>query len=389
MTAPTSPEVNTYPGFAYPLGATAVDENTVNFSVASQFGTTVTLCLFADLDRPYRETHRIQLNNRMRDVQSVTVQGIPHGSRYGYRVEGIWDPESGHYFNPQKLLLDPYAKHIDGPSRYFASMRGMHQGTRMCTADSAPHAPRAMVPSLGNYDWEGDQPLNIPMTESVITELHVKGFSKLNPAVPENLRGTYAGLAHPASVDYLKDLGITAVQLLPIHQHLDDSFLLDQGLVNYWGYNSIGFFAPEARYSATGDPITEFRDMVKALHRAGLEVILDVVYNHTGEAGIDGPTCLFRGYSNLYHYHNDPKRPKYYRDYTGCGNSVDVSHPRALQLVMDSLRYWVEEMHVDGFRFDLAVELGRSPDHYHRRSAFFQALYQDPALHRTKLIAEP
>ncbi len=384
-----TPKVTTAAGRAYPLGATAIDENSVNFAVAAQFGTQVTLCLFADPKFPNRETHRIDLNDRSRDVHSVTVHGIPEGTTYGYRVDGAWDPEAGHYFNFNKLLLDPYATHIDGPSRYFPSMKGMHQGNQLCSADSGPHAPRAFVPRFQHYDWQNDSPLNIPMTESVITELHVKGFSKLNPAVPKEIRGTYAGLAHPASIAYLQEIGITSVQLLPVHQHLDDSFLLERGLVNYWGYNTIGFFAPEARYASSDDPITEFRDMVKSLHAAGIEVLLDVVYNHTGEAGVDGPTCLFRGYSNLYHYHTDPDLPGNYRDYTGCGNSVDVSHPRTLQFVMDSLRYWVTEMHVDGFRFDLAVELGRSPDMFKRRSAFFQALYQDPVLSQTKLIAEP
>ncbi|HRQ87946.1 MAG TPA: glycogen debranching protein GlgX, partial [Bacteroidia bacterium] len=280
-------------------------------------------------------------------------------------------------------------RRIDGPSKYHPSLCVRDENGDLEKTDSAPHAPRAFVPAPDTYDWEGDRRLCIPMSETVISELHVKGFSMLNPAVPEPLRGTYAGLAHPASTGYLRDLGITTVQLLPVHQHLDDSFLLERGLVNYWGYNTLGFFAPEARYAASGDPVTEFRDMVKALHRAGIEVILDVVYNHTCEAGPDGPTCLLRGFDNVSYYHSVPARPGHYIDYTGCGNSVDLSHPRGLRLAMDSLRHWVEEMHVDGFRFDLAVELGRSAEGYSRRAAFFQAVHQDPTLAGVKLIAEP
>jgi len=389
LSASTTSAFQTSPGSAFPLGATAIDDNTVNFAIASQYGTEVSLCLFTDPEKPWRETHQIPLTASTRDVYHIAVTGIPAGSTYGYRVNGTWDPDAGYYFNPNKLLIDPYAKCFDGPSRYVPSMRGIMAGKELATSDSSMHAPRAIVPDVDGYDWEGDTPLGTPMAETVISEMHVKGASKLNSAVPEELRGTYAGLAHPASIRYFQETGITAVQLLPVHQHLDDSFLLEKGLVNYWGYNTIGFFAPEARYAAGNDPVTEFRDMVKALHLAGIEVIIDVVYNHTGEAGADGPTCLFRGFNNLYSYHTEPRSPGNYRDYTGCGNSVDVSHPRTLQTVMDSLRYWVTEMHVDGFRFDLAVEMGRSPDSFKRRAAFFQAVNQDPVLCCTKLIAEP
>ncbi len=371
------------------LGAVPLPDGTVNFAVASEMAGAITLGLFTEPRHPARETHRIPLTNRSGDTWHVAVGGIPAGSTYGYRVEGAWDPAAGLFFNPNKLLLDPYARHIDGPSKYHASLRATTTDGAMDPTDSAPHAPRAFVPAPDHYDWEGDAPLRIPMTDTVISELHVKGFSKLNPDVPENLRGTYAGLAHPASTGYLVDLGITSVQLLPVHQHLDDDFLLERGLVNYWGYNTLGFFAPEARYAAGADPVTEFRDMVKALHRAGLEVILDVVYNHTCEAGTDGPTCLLRGFDNLTYYHTDTTHPHNYVDFTGCGNSVDLSHPIPLRLVLDSLRYWVEEMHVDGFRFDLAAELGRTLESYSRRAAFFQAIHQDPVLSRTKLIAEP
>ena len=376
-------------GSHFPLGATAHEDGSVNFAVISQDAHTVFLCLFTDPENPNRETHRLELPGKYRDICFGRVTGIPAGSAYGFRAKGPWKPKSGHYFNETKLLLDPYARHIVQPSRYYASMKGMRPDGAPCLADSGFHAPRAAVPTFSEYDWEGDSPPQIPMTESAICELHVKGFSKLNPDVPEEIRGTYAGLAHPASTDYLRNLGITSVQLLPVHQHLDDSFLLERGLVNYWGYNTIGFFAPEARYASSNDPVNEFRDMVKALHRAGLEVILDVVYNHTGEAGIEGPTCLLRGLDNRCYYHTVAEHPEQYEDFTGCGNSVDVSHPRSLRLILDSMRYWVEEMHVDGFRFDLAVELARNPKMFKRRAAFFQAIHQDPVLSQTKLIAEP
>lgn len=376
-------------GSPFPLGASSLPDGSVNFAVTSQFGRSVDLCLFTDRRHPTKETHRLPVTGRKGDTWHICVAGIPENSTYGYRVDGVWDPLAGLFFNRHKLLLDPYARHIDGASKFHASLISLDPEKRMNTADSSAYAPRAFVPTPDLYDWEGDTRPNTPMSGSVICELHVKGFSMLNPNVPANLRGTYAGLAHPASIEYLRDLGVTAVQLLPVHQHLDDGFLLDRGLVNYWGYNTLGFFAPDARYAAGNAPVTEFRDMVKAFHRAGLEVILDVVYNHTCEAGVDGPTCLFRGFDNIIYYHTDPARPGNYVDFTGCGNSVDVSHPRTLRLVMDSLRYWVEEMHVDGFRFDLAVELGRTIDSYSRRATFFQAVHQDPVLSGVKMIAEP
>ncbi|MEM6277992.1 MAG: glycogen debranching protein GlgX [Verrucomicrobiota bacterium] len=383
----TEPTART--GEPFPLGATPMGNNVVNFAVAAQNATKVELCLFTDSSAPWRETYRCELTGRQGDTRFIALQNLPPETRYGYRAAGPWKPEEGHVYNEDKILLDPYAKHIAGPSRYFASMKTIRSDRTRNTADSAFHAPLAYVPTDQSYDWEGDTLPRIPMTESVICELHVKGFSQLNPAVPESLRGSYAGLGDPASIGYLKDLGVTTVQLLPVHHHLDDGFLLDRGLVNYWGYNTIGFFAPESRYASTGDPIREFRDMVKAFHREGMEVILDVVYNHTGEAGADGPTCLLRGFDNLCYYHSVPAKPGIYWDSTGCGNSVNAHHPRALRLIMDSLRYWVEEMHVDGFRFDLAVELGRSPLDYDRRAPLFQAIHQDPVLSRTKLIAEP
>lgn len=378
-----------HPGSPHPLGATPLEAGSVNFNVVSEFAETVTLCLFTDGERPLRETDQIPLVLGERDTWSIRVDGIPAGSTYGYRVDGPWEPVEGHFFRPEKLLLDPFAKHIPNPSRFVSSMCSLREDKSPFKADSGSHAPRAAVPFPDHYDWEGDEPPRLAMRDSVFCEMHVKGFTKLKPEVPEELRGTYAGLAHESTIEYLRDLGITTVQLLPVHQHLDDGFLLDKGLVNYWGYNTIGFFAPEARYAAGDDPITEFRDMVKTFHRAGMEVILDVVYNHTCEGGLTGPTTIFRGFDNLRYYHTENLFPGEYRDTTGCGNSVDLTHPHALKLVMKSLRYWVTEMHVDGFRFDLAVEMGRCPEKFSRWAPFFQAVFQDPVLEKVKMIAEP
>ncbi len=377
-------------GLPNPLGATVSSDGRINFSVISENAEAIDLCLFCDEDHPNQETHRVRLPKRTGDVWHGALSGIPAGSRYGYRVSGPWLPGKGHFFNPQKLLLDPYARRIHEASRFHNSMIVKIPGGKPDLTDSAEFAPKGIIPEDDSFDWEADEPLCTPADETVIYEMHVKGFSRCNPDVPAEIQGTYAGLAHEASIKYLKELGITAVQLLPVHQHLDDSFLLKQNLVNYWGYNTLGFFAPEIRYAAGGDPVAEFREMVKALHKAGIEVLLDVVYNHTCEAGPGkGPTCFLRGFDNLNYYHTGPKRPDHYIDFTGCGNSLDVSNPSSLRLVMDSLRYWVEEMHVDGFRFDLAVELGRDPKKFNHHSAFFRAVKQDPVLCHTKLIAEP
>ncbi len=380
-------------GLPYPRGARLTPHGSYNFSLAAPDATGVFLCLFGNPGDRSEETHRIPLINRQPDIWHVEVGGIPEGTEYGYRIMGPWDPVKGLFVNEQKLILDPYATVLASPTSYHPSLRTSLVETPLqpCRIDSALHAPRGVLAehSRAYYDWEGDQPLYRPMNESSICELHVKGYTQLHPDVPEHLRGTYAGLASPCVTDYLNDLGITAVQLLPVHQHMEDGFLLERGLKNYWGYNTLAFFAPERAYCATDDPVREFRDMVKAFHRAGIEVILDVVYNHTCEAGIDGPTCLFRGLGNRAYYHHDPRAPGNYVDYTGCGNSVDVSGALGVQLAVDSLRYWVEEMHVDGFRFDLAVELGRNRQGYSPEAAFFQAIYQDPVLQRTKLIAEP
>ncbi|MEM7698449.1 MAG: alpha-amylase family glycosyl hydrolase, partial [Verrucomicrobiota bacterium] len=296
------------PGRSHPLGATRLDDGSVNFAVFSRHATSVELCLFTDREDPTRETERIPIHEKSEEVWHVAVKGLPAGATYGFRVDGPWLPEQGHYYNANKLLLDPYARRIDGPSSHHASMVSLDISGARNNLDSGPVAPRGVVPTSDTYDWEGDTPLSIPMQECVFYETHVKGFTMKHPEVPEELRGTYAGLAHPSITEYLVSLGITSVQLMPIHQHLEDGFLLDRGLSNYWGYNTLGFFAPEAGYAASDDPVTEFRDLVKAFHRAGLEVILDVVYNHTCETGINGPTCLFRGFDNRVYYFNSPEK---------------------------------------------------------------------------------
>jgi glycogen operon protein len=365
----------------------------VNFALFSSQATAVDLCLF-DTDDPVLELGRVRMSQRSGDIWHARVHGCTANQLYGYRVHGPWNPAAGLFFNPNKLLLDPFARGFSEPARFHPSQVPVATDStnselpQPSHVDSAPHLPRCIVTSNG-FDWEGDRPPAIPFANTLIYELHVKGFTQLHPAVPEPLRGTYAGLANEAAIGYLCDLGVTAVQLMPVHYHLDDRFLIERGLVNYWGYNTLGFFAPDPRYAAGPDPIAEFKGMVKALHRAGIEVILDVVYNHTGETGTDGPSCCFRGIDNLAYYRTQPKDPGSYQDFTGCGNTLNTPHPRVLQLIMESLRYWVDQMHVDGFRFDLAVTLGREPTNYNIHSAFFKAILQDPVLSRVKMIAEP
>jgi isoamylase len=316
--------------------------------------------------------------------------------RYGYRVYGPYDPNNGQRFNPAKLLVDPYAKSIDGFLRWDDALFGYTIGhpegdLSRDDRDSAPFVPRSVVVDPF-FDWRNDSQLHIPWHETIIYELHVKGFTMQHPEIPADLRGTYAGLAHPASIEYLKKLGITSVELMPIHHSVADRHLLERGLTNYWGYNSLGFFAPDARFSAAGsagDQVAEFKNMVRTLHGAGLEVILDVVYNHTAEGNQLGPTVCFRGVDNTAYYRVADGQPRYYMDYTGCGNTLNMRHPRALQLLMDSLRYWVTEMHVDGFRFDLAAALARELHEVDRLGAFFDIIHQDPTLSQVKLIAEP
>ncbi|HLI84392.1 MAG TPA: glycogen debranching protein GlgX [Bryobacteraceae bacterium] len=381
------------PGKPYPQGATW-DGTGVNFAVYSERATAVDLCLFADLDSPRSE------NVAMREctgfVWHCYVPGVRLGQLYGYRVHGPYEPERGHRSNPAKLLIDPYAKALAGPLNWDAPVFGYKLGDpagdlSRDDSDDAWGVPKCVV-TTSHFDWENDRPPGRTLHESIIYEVHVKGFTARHPDIPEELRGTYAGLAHPAAIEYLKKLGITAVELMPVHEFIDDKVLLDKGLRNYWGYNSINFFSPEARYSANGyqgEQIGEFKHMVKMLHRAGIEVILDVVYNHTAEGNQLGPTLSFRGIDNATYYRLQQDNPRYYTDFTGTGNTLNVRHPQVLKLIMDSLRYWVQEMHVDGFRFDLAAALARELHAVDRLSAFFDIINQDPVISQVKLIAEP
>ena len=382
------------PGNPYPQGANW-DGAGVNFSLFSENATGVELCLYDDRDSNL-ETARIAITERTDNVWHIYLQGVKPGLRYGYRVHGPYDPNNGQRFNPAKLLVDPYAKSIDGFLQWDDALFGYTIGhpdedLSRDDRDSAPFVPKSIVVDP-YFDWRNDSLLHIPWHETIIYELHVKGFTMLHPEIPSDLRGTYAGLAHPAAVEYLKKLGITSVELMPIHHSVADRHLLDRGLTNYWGYNSLGFFAPDARFSAAGsagDQVAEFKNMVRTLHSAGLEVILDVVYNHTAEGNHLGPTVCFRGVDNTAYYRVVEGQPRYYMDYTGCGNTLNMRHPRSLQLLMDSLRYWVTEMHVDGFRFDLAAALARELHEVDRLGAFFDIIHQDPTLSQVKLIAEP
>jgi glycogen operon protein len=367
----------------------------VNFALFSENATGVELCLFNGAEGDH-ESARIRMSEHTDQVWHVYLPQARPGQRYGYRVNGPYDPAAGHRFNPEKLLLDPYAKAIDGNIRWDDALFGYQIGHPEADLsrdrrDSAAHLPKCVVIDQA-FTWGDDRPLRIPWNETIIYEVHVKGFTARNPNVPEALRGTYAGLASPASVDYLRWLGVTAVELLPIHQFVADKHLLDRHLTNYWGYNSIGFFAPDVRYASSGtlgQQVTEFKTMVRRLHQAGIEVILDVVYNHTGEGNHLGPTLCFRGLDNASYYRLVGNDRRYYMDYTGCGNTLNMTHPRTLQLIMDSLRYWVTEMHVDGFRFDLASALARELHDVDRLGAFFDIVHQDPVISQVKLIAEP
>ncbi len=386
--------MRTRPGSPYPLGATW-DGAGVNFSLFSENATAVELCLFDGPDGSC-ESARVRMTEQTDQVWHVYLPETRPGQRYGYRVHGLYDPANGHRFNPAKLLLDPYAKSIDGAVRWSDALFGYEVGHADADLskderDSAPNMPKAVVIDLA-FTWGDDRPPRIPWSQTIIYEMHVKGFTARNPDVPEGLRGTYAGLACPAAVSYLRWLGITAVELLPTHQFVADKHLVDRGLTNYWGYNSIGFFAPDIRYASSsnlGRQVSEFKTMVKTLHQAGMEVILDVVYNHTGEGSHLGPTLCFRGVDNASYYRLVGDNRRYYMDYTGCGNTLNMTHPRTLQLIMDSLRYWVLEMHVDGFRFDLASALARELDEVDRLGAFFDVIHQDPVVSQVKLIAEP
>jgi glycogen operon protein len=375
-------------GNPYPLGAT-FDGVGTNFSLFSEIAERVELCLFDDDD----------IETRL-DLKEVTgycwhgyIRSIEPGQRYAYRVYGPWDPENGHRCNPSKLLLDPYAKAFSGRIQWNEAVfpydfkKGPEQRSQ---SDSAPFISRCVV-HQPYFDWNGDRLLRIPWHETIIYETHVRGLTMNHPDVPTELRGTYAGLAHPAIINYLTELGITAVELMPIHQFVHDKHLIDRNLRNYWGYNSISYFAPHDEYVSgrnTGSAVAEFKQMVKMLHQAGIEVILDVVYNHTAEGNHLGPLLCYKGIDNAYYYRlTDDKQ--YYMDYTGCGNSLNMRNPHVLQLIMDSLRYWIVEMHVDGFRFDLAATLARELHDVDKLSAFFDIIQQDPVINQVKLIAEP
>jgi isoamylase len=380
------------PDPAPPPGVTLLPDGAC-FVVHSRHATAVELCLF-DPAEPTREIARHPMSRGERDLWRLHLRGARPGLVYGYRAHGPWLPENALRYNPNKLLLDPYARAVVGPSHGHASQLGP-EGPAVGNGalDSAPFTPKSVVVDEA-FDWGDDRPPRVPWRDTVIYELHVKGFTQRHPQVPEAQRGTYAGLAHPEVIAYLRELGVTSLQLLPVHQHLDDQFLLEKGLTNYWGYNTIGFFAPHAEYAAASDPgacVREFKAMVKALHTAGLEVILDVVYNHTAEGDERGPTLLFRGLDDrLYYRHHFGESGASYVNVTGCGNAVNTASPPALRLILDSLRYWVTEMHVDGFRFDLAVTVGRDDDHaFDANSQFLAAVAQDPVLAKVKLIAEP
>ena len=381
-----------WPGASHPLGATW-DGAGVNFALFSEHATAVELCLYDDGDERV-ERARIRLEERDDQVWHCYLPQARPGLRYGYRVHGPYEPAAGHRFNPAKLLLDPYARAIERTVMWDDALFGYRVGGESADLDpddrdSASFMPKCIVIDSA-FSWGRDQAPRHPRHQSVLYEVHVKGFTMRHPDVPENLRGTYAGLATPEVIDYLHRLGVTAVELLPCHQFVAERELVDRGLTNYWGYNSIGFFAPDVRYAATGGrggQVAEFKTMVKTLHEAGIEVILDVVYNHTAEGTELGPTLSFRGIDNSAYYRLVDGR--HYMDYTGCGNSLDMTHPRTLQLIMDSLRYWVLEMHVDGFRFDLASTLARELHDVDRLGAFFDIIHQDPVLSQVKLIAEP
>jgi glycogen operon protein len=377
------------PGSPFPLGA-SYDGVGTNFAIFSEAAERVELCLF---DNEGTET-RVPLTEMAAWVWHGYAPNVGPGQRYGYRVHGPDDPARGVRCNPSKLLLDPYAVAIEGEVRWHEALFGYRikdPENSSNDADSAPFMPKSVVISP-YFDWANDRPPRVPLGDSVIYEIHVKGFTQKRPEIPEQLRGTYAGLAHPASLDYLRALGVTAVELLPVHQFVHDAHLVDRGLRNYWGYNSIGYLAPHNEYSSSGQEgqqVQEFKWMVKALHAAGIEVILDVVYNHTAEGNHLGPVLSFKGIDNAAYYRLVDGDERYYYDTTGTGNSLNMRHPHVLQLIMDSLRYWVTEMHVDGFRFDLASTLARQFHEVDRLSAFFDLIQQDPVVSRVKLIAEP
>lgn len=382
-----------YSGNPYPLGATW-DGNGVNFALYADNATKIELCLFtATTDKT---EIKIEMRERTHHVWHAYLPEAKPGQLYGYRVHGPYEPNNGHRFNPNKLLIDPYAKAIAGIVETHDSTFGYGIGQlegdlSFSKTDSAPFVPKAAVID-SSFNWEQDKSPAIPYHKTIIYEAHVKGFTQLHPDIPEEIRGTYAGIAHPVSIDYLKELGITAIELMPVHHFINDRTLVEKGLNNYWGYNTIGFFAPDVRYCSSGvigDQVYEFKNMVKELHKAGIEVILDVVYNHTAEGNQLGPTLSFRGIDNASYYRLIEDDKRFYMDYTGTGNTLNPMFPNVLRLIMDSLRYWILEMHVDGFRFDLAATLARELHEVNRLSAFFDIIHQDPVISQVKLIAEP
>ncbi|GAB4091874.1 glycogen debranching protein [Flaviaesturariibacter terrae] len=387
-------EYRVYPGKPYPLGATW-DGKGVNFALYAENATAVELCLFEPWGKKTREKARLRLDERSYNIWHCYVPDIRPGQQYGYRVSGPYEPQKGYRFNPNKLLIDPYAKALSGIVQWHDAVYGYKLGHKdgdlsFSKTDSASYMPKSVVIDT-SFDWEGDTPPRTPYHKSIIYEAHVKGLTWKHPEIPEAIRGTYAAIAHPVIIGHLQKLGITAIELMPVHQFVRDHFLLKKGLSNYWGYNTIAYFTPDQRYSSSGklgEQVREFKEMVKALHRAGIEVILDVVYNHTAEGNHLGATLCFRGIDNS-EYYRLTEDPRYYMDYTGCGNTLNVMTPNTLRLIMDSLRYWVLEMHVDGFRFDLAAALARELHDVDRLGSFFDIIHQDPVISQVKLIAEP
>lgn len=381
--------MRTKPGNPYPLGATW-DGKGVNFALFSQHATGVQLCLFDSVDAK-KESHQIWITEQTDMVWHIYLPDARPGCLYGYRVFGPYDPLNGHRFNPAKLIIDPYAKEIARDIRWDKAMFAYAAGDNFIadSQDNAAFAPLCKVVEPA-YSWGNDKSPRHPWHETLIYETHVKGLTALHPDVPEKLRGTYSGLISEPVIKHLHDLGVTAIEFMPIHHHVDDSFLVEKGLRNYWGYNTLSYFAPDLRYcSGTMDPVNEFKMMVRTLHANGIEVILDVVYNHTAEGNEFGPTLSLRGIDNRSYYRLDPKALNRYIDYTGCGNTLNVTQPHVLQLIMDSLRYWILEMHVDGFRFDLASTLARELHDVDRLGSFFDIVHQDPIISQVKLIAEP
>jgi glycogen operon protein len=382
-----------WPGAPYPQGATWDGEGT-NFSLFSEHATRVELCLF-DRSDAGTETDRIELVERTDKIWHCYLPDARPGQLYGFRVHGPYDPERGHRFNPHKLLIDPFAKALSGTVQWSDTLFGytigdLKEDLSFDTRDSASSLPKCVVIDQA-FSWGNDRPPRVPWNQTVIYESHVKGMTIRHPDVPEHLRGTYLGLATDPIIDHLRSLNVTTLELMPIHHFVWERRLVERGLTNYWGYNSIGFFAPDVRYATggLGQQVTEFKSMVKRLHHAGIEVILDVVYNHTAEGHQLGPTLSFRGIDNAAYYRLEEQQPRYYVDFTGCGNSMNMLHPRTMQLIMDSLRYWILEMHVDGFRFDLASALARELYEVNRLGRFFDIIKQDPVISQVKLIAEP